>query len=223
MCGAFQPISLLKELERAESVLDSLLQQLLRLYDNLEPVESNLRVNDFSLGGMIIPGSLTEIVCALTADLKGDPIYNALESLKGKGLKLPTIIKGSDRSETPVTCDSIMKIINAKFNLKKTRFIVNLRWSSLPSSVDYDNVVILGTRFFQGNTREITRFKNSLKELNLDVFEDDGEFGGGLLTYRLTNFAKDVDSIKVLELTLSSALSEKTEKVGEILEAITAT
>jgi hypothetical protein len=220
MCGAFQPKNLIKELERAEHVLDDILRQISRIYNDLEPVESNLRVNNVSLNGIIVPGSLAGLVCALTANLKGDPIFNVLESLKGKGLKLPTIIKGSDRSEAQETCEYIMKIIDAKFNLKKTRLIVNLRWSSLPPIIDRDNVIIVGTRFFHGNVREISKFTNRLKELNLEVLEDNGEFGGGLLTYKLIELAKNVDSIIVLELTLSSALSENIRKVSEVLEAV---
>ena len=221
MSSAFEPISILKELERAERVLDNLLKQILSLYTNLEPMESDLRVDDFSSSGMFVPGVATGIVCALTADIKGDPIYRVLESLKGKGLKLPAIIKGSDRSEASETCDSIMKIIKAQFNLKTTRLIVNLRWSSSPAIIENDNVVIIGTRYLHGNMQEIMRFKNRLKELKLEVFDDNGEFGGGLLTYKLTNFAREVDNITVLEITLSSTLSENATMVAEILKAIT--
>jgi hypothetical protein len=52
------------------------------------------------------------------------------------------------------------------------------------------------------------------------VLEDIVEFGGGLLTYKLIELAKNVDSIIVLELTLSSALSENIRKVSEVLEAV---
>lgn len=221
MSNPFEPMSILKELERAERILDNLLQQLSSLYANLEPMESVLRVDDFSSSGMIIPGTKTGIVCALTADIKGDPIYKALESLKGKGLRLPAIIKGSDRTEASETCDSIMKIIKAQFEHKITRFIVNLRWSSLPALIENDNVVIMGTRYLHGETQDIMRIKNRLKKLNLEVLEDNGEFGGGLLTYKLTNFAKEVDNTTVLELTLSSALSENATMIAKILEAIT--
>jgi hypothetical protein len=220
MCGASEPISLLKEIERAERVLDSLLQRLSKLYHSLEEVESNLRVSDFSSSGMFVQGLTNGIICILTANIKGDPIYNVLESLKGKGLKLSAIIKGSDRSEAPDTCDSILKIIKAKFNHNTTRLIINLRWSALSALIDKDNVVIIGTRFIHGSNDEISRFKKNLKELNLEVFEDDGEFGGGLLTYKLTNFAKNIDSLIVLELTLSSTLLENTKKVAEILEMV---
>ncbi|MDH4213848.1 MAG: hypothetical protein OEV85_08000 [Candidatus Thorarchaeota archaeon] len=221
MFSSPDPIGIIKELERAEHVLDVLLRQLTSIYTNLEPLERDLRVDDFSSSGMFVPGLATGIVCALTADIKGDPIYKALESIKGRGLKLPAIIKGADRTEAPVICDSIMKIIRAQFNLKTTRFIVNLRWSSLPSIIDNDNVMILGTRYFHGDRKVIEGFKNRLKGLNLEVLEDNGEFGGGLLTYKLTNFAKEIDSITVLELTLSSALCENITKVAKIFEAIT--
>jgi hypothetical protein len=220
MSNAPEPVGLLEELERAERVLDGLLQQLSRLYANLEPIESALRVSDFSSSGMYIPGLATGIVCALTADIKGDPLHNVLVSLKGKGLKLPAIIKGSDRSETPATCESIMKIIRARFDLKATRMIVNLRWSPLPAIMDKENTVIIGTRYFHGNVADIMKFRKRLEELKLEVFEDNGEFGGGLLTYKLMNFIRDAGGSTVLELTLSTNLSENAAKIAEILEAI---
>jgi len=222
MSKNFESMSVLKELERAERVLDNLLRQLSSLYTNLEPMESMLRVSDFSSSGMMVQGMMDGIVCALTADIKTDPIYKALESLKGKGLKLPTIIKGSDRAESTETCDSIMKIIKAQFDLKTTRLIVNLRWALLPSIIENDDIIIMGTRYIHGDSQDIMRFRNRLKELGIEVFEDNGEFGGGLLTYKLTNFVKEVDNVIVLELTLSSALSENVTTIAKILEAITA-
>ena len=222
MSKTYEPMSILKELEHAERVLNNLLHRLTSLYTNLEQMESVLRVNDFSSSGMIVPGMMTGIVCALTADISTDPLHKALESLKGKGLKLPTIIKGSDRTESAETCDSFMKIIKAQFNLRTTQLIVNLRWSSLPPIIENDNVVIIGTRYIHGESQDITRFKNRLKGLDIQVFEDNGEFGGGLLTYKLTSFAREADNVIVLELTLSSALSEDVTRIAKILEAIAA-
>lgn len=221
MTGASEGADLFRELERAERILGSLLQRLSSLHTSLESIESNLRVDDISTSGLLVQGSITGIVCALTADIKGDPIHDAFEGLRGKGFRLPVIIKDSDRSESPVTCDSIMKVIRAQLKLKTSKLIINLRWSSLPAVIDSSKAVILGTRYRYGNAREISTFKEKLRELNLQVLEDDGEFGGGLLTYKLTELARDVGNVVVLEMTLSSTLAGNVPKIGEILEATT--
>ena len=221
MTSASEGANLVRELERAEQILGSLLQQLFSFHTSLDSIESGLRVDDFSTSGLFVQGSTTGIVCALTGDIKGDPIHDAFEGLRGRGFRLPIIIKDSDRSESPATCEAIMKIIRAHLKLKTSRLIINLRWSSLPAVVDGSNVVILGTRYRHGEARQISTFSERLKELNLQVLEDDGEFGGGLLTFKLTELARETEDMMVLEMTLSSALAGNVSKIAEILEVIT--
>jgi hypothetical protein len=221
MISASEGAALVRELERAEQTLGSLLQRLSSIHTSLDSIETNLRVDDLSTSGLFVQGSTTGIVCALTADIKGDPIHQTFEVLRGRGFRLPVIIKDSDRSESPATCDSIMRIIRAQLKLKTSKLIVNLRWSSLPAVIDSDNAVILGTRYRYGDSREISAFEEKLRELNLQVLEDDGEFGGGLLTYKLTELARETQNVVVLEMTLSSTLAGNAPKIAEILEAIT--
>jgi hypothetical protein len=212
--------NILGELRRAEDILNNLLERLSELFAVLEPLESHLRLTDFSSSGMYIPGSKNAIICALTADIRGDPIHAAIELTKGKGLKLPAIIKGSDRSESTSTCESILKIIKTQLRSTGTKAITNLRWSSLPKVIDRDSVVIIGTRYSHAGANEIMRLKDRLKKLNLEVYEDDGEYGGGLLTYRLMKLVEEMDDVIVLEMTLSSSLTSDLPKVVEILEAL---
>ena len=221
MTSASEAANLFRELERAEEILGSLLLRLSSFHASLESVESNLRADDFSTSGLFVQGSTNAIVCALTADIKGDPIHDAFEGLRGKGFRLPVVIKGSDRSESQTTCDSIMKIIRAQLKLKTSELIVNLRWSPLPAVIDGSRAVVLGTRYGHGDAREISTFKEKLTELNLQVLEDNGEFGGGLLTYKLAELAREVGNVLVVEMTLSSALAGNVSKIAEILEAIT--
>lgn len=221
MTSADERASLFQEIERAERTLGNLLQRLSSINTSLETVESNMRVNDFTMSGMYVPGSANGIVCALTGDIRGDPIRDALENLKGKGFRLPVIIKGSDRSESKATCNSIMKTIGAHLKLTKTKLIINLRWSTLSPDIDSSDAVVLGTRYKHGSKREILMFKEKLIELNLQVFEDEGEFGGGLLTYKLAELAKEIGDVAVMEVTLSSTLAQNIPKIAEILKAVT--
>jgi hypothetical protein len=212
--------NILGELTRAEGILNGLLERLSNLLAVLEPIESNLRLTDFASSGMYIRGSKNAIICALTADIQGDPIHSAIELIKGKGLKLSSIIKGSDRSESVSTCKSILKIIKAQLKSTESKVVTNLRWSSLPKTIERDNVVIVGTRFCRMDSDEITRLKDKLRNLNLEVYEDEGEFGGGLLAYKLVQLAEEFEELTVLEVTLSSSLAGESPKVAEILEAL---
>ncbi|MCK5389432.1 MAG: hypothetical protein KAJ36_03025, partial [Candidatus Thorarchaeota archaeon] len=106
--------SLLQELERTETVLNRLLKKISNVSDLLRPLEHSLRAEDFSSSGSYVPGTSNGVVCVLSSLIKGDPLSSSIDLIRGKGLKLPAIIKGSDRSETKSTCDSILKIIEGK-------------------------------------------------------------------------------------------------------------
>ncbi|MHA1576177.1 MAG: hypothetical protein ACTSU3_02335, partial [Candidatus Thorarchaeota archaeon] len=178
--------NLLQELERTESVLKRLLDKISKVSDYLRPLEHSLRAEDFSSTGMYVPGTSNGVVCILSASIKGDPLSSSIESIKGRGLKLPTIIKGSDRSETKATCDSILKIIEGKLEGTPIDYVINLRWANLPSVIDAINVLVIGNRFHYRKKETMKKLNIRFKELDFQVLEDVGQFGGGLLTYRLT-------------------------------------
>jgi hypothetical protein len=212
--------NVLGELKRAEEVLSNLLERLSEIYNVLESKERRLMADDFSSSGMCIPGSMNAIVCALTADIRGDPLHFVIEQTRGKGLKLPTIIRGSDRVESFPTCDSILKIIKTQFHSSGLKSIINLRWSVVPRIIGNDEVVIIGTRYNHASKADMMRTEERIRELELDVYEDDNEFGGGLLTYQLSRLAEELDGVRVMEITLSSSLASNVSKVAEILEVL---
>ena len=141
--------------------------------------------------------------------------------IRGKGLKLPAIIKGSDRSETKSTCDSILKIIEGKPGGTPINYVINLRWANLPSIVDDTNVVVIGKRFQYIEKGDLKKLKIRFKELGFQILEDVGQFGGGPLTYRLTELARKLGNMTVLEITLSHCAAENHDRVAEILESLT--
>ena len=149
--------SLLQELERAEIVLNRLLEKISNVSDFLRPLEHSLRAEDFASSGSYIPGTSNGVVCVLSSLIKGDPLYSSIGMIRGMGLKLPAIIKGSDRSETKSTCDSILKIIEGKPGGTPINYVINLRWANLPSIVDDSNVVVIGKRFHYRKKRDFER------------------------------------------------------------------
>ncbi|MBN2228848.1 MAG: hypothetical protein JW779_04570 [Candidatus Thorarchaeota archaeon] len=219
MSSSNKQSSLFQEIERAENVLERTLQKLFDIHNVLKPVESELFVDDFSSNGTLTPGAVRGIVCAPTGLIKGDPINFVLNQATGKGLNLPSMIKYADRSESPETCDAIMKIIESQVVRSPVSFIFNLRWSQLHIMNDKENTIIMGMRYRTGRLEDIEKFSNRLEKLGLQVLRDEGEFGGGLLTFRIMRYAQNLDNVMVLELTLSQSLAENSEKVIEILEA----
>ena len=213
--------NLLQELERAEIVLNRLLKKISNVSDFLRPIEHSLRTEDFSASGSYVPGTSNGVVCVLSSLIKGDPLSNSIELIKGKGLKLPAIIKGSDRNETQSTCDSILKIIEGKPGGTPIGYVINLRWANLPSVIDGINVLVIGNRFQYRKEDSMKKLNIRFKELDFDVLEDDGQFGGGPLTYRLTELDRKLRNMTVLEITLSHRFAEDHERVANILESLT--
>ena len=213
--------SLLQELERAEIVLNRLLKKISNVSDFLKPLEHSLRAEEFSSSGSYVPGTSGGVVCVLSSLIKGDPLSSSIDLIKGKGLKLPSIIKGSDRSETKSTCDSILKIIEGKPGGTPIDYVINLRWANLPSIVNDSNVVVIGKRYNYGKKETMKKLYIRFKELDFQIHEDVGQFGGGPLTYRLTELARKLGNMTVLEITLSHRLAENHDRVAEILGSLT--
>jgi len=213
--------SLLQELERVESVLTSLFRKISTVNEYLKPVEHSLRAEEFSSNGSYVPGISNGIVCVLSALIRGDPLSNSIESIRGKGRRLPAIIKGSDRSETKSTYDSILKIVEGKPGGIPINYVINLRWANLPSVIDDTNVLVIGTRFRHGEKAMWKKLYNRFQEAEFQILEDRGEFGGGPLTYKLAELAKKLGNITVLEITLSRHFAENQERVAKILESLT--
>lgn len=213
--------SLLKELEKTETVLNRLLKKISIVSDLLRPLEHSLRSEDFSSSGSYVPGTSNGVVCILSALIKGDPLSSSIELILGRGLKLPAIIKGSDRSETKSTCDSILKIVEGKPGGTPIDYVINLRWANLPAVVDGINVLVIGNRFHYRKEETMKKLNIRFEELDFHVLEDVGQFGGGPLTYRLAEFARKLKNVTVLEITLSHSFAEDHERVANILESLT--
>lgn len=220
MNGSIKNNGLLQELERADTLLTKVFEKLANFNEILKPIELELRVNDFSSSSIIIPGSINGIVCALTALVKGDPLSLSLEALQGKGLNLPSIIKSADRNESRSTCYSILKIIESSLDSIKPRFVVNLRWSKLPSLLMKKKVIIIGNRYSSLENVEKMKLSNKLEQQSIDVLEDSGEYGGGILVYHLLESIDYKRKTTIFELTLSKEMAGDEKQLGFILQAL---
>ena len=212
--------SLLKELEHTESVLQNLLQVLTDLNSALKPIEREMKVSDFSISGEYVQGDSKGVVCVLSGLIQGDPLQQILQK-KGRGRGVPSLIKAGDRSESDITVESIVNMIHAEEQKKQLDYVINLRWSQLPAPLETDSVVIRGRRYQQGDSIRISKLETELERLGLKVVIDDGEFGGGPLTYEITKSFSDRRNLLVSELTLSRQVVENDELVIEILNMLT--
>ena len=212
--------SLLQELERADSALTKILEKVMIFNEILKPIELALRVSDFSSSGVYKRGTTNGIVCSLTALIKGDPLSRSLEALQGKGLELPSIIKGADRNESRSTCKAILKIIESNSGNGFPRFIVNLRWSMLPKILSQKKILIIGKRYSNLKDSESRKLADELVRQGLEVLDDSGEYGGGQLTYHLLESVDNKKKATIFEVTLSKELAEDEKRVGLILQAL---
>jgi hypothetical protein len=213
--------SLLLELERTEMILQELLTRLSSLNSALEPIERDLKICDFAESGEFVQGSSKGIVCILSGLIHGDPLQKVLTE-KGRGRDIPALIKAGDRSESQGTIDSIVSMIYAQDQKQSLEYVINLRWAELPSSLEGENVVIIGSRYSMTTAIRVSKLKEGLKKLGHKVLYDDGEFGGGPLVYEIVKLFGDRRNLVIIELTLTRQVVENSDSVTKILNLLAA-
>ncbi len=211
--------SLLKELERTESVLQDLLTIISNLNVALQPIESKLKVSDFTSSGEYIQGVSKGIVCVPTGLIQGDPLEKILTE-SGRGRNIPALIKSGDRSESPMTVESILNMLHAEDRRRSLEYVINLRWAELPTPLEKEMVVIRGIRYVSGNHLRLSKLEKDLEKLGLKVIRDNGEFGGGPLSYKIVKSFDRRHNLLVVELTLSRQIVENSSLVIQILNAL---
>lgn len=210
---------LLKDLEHTEIVLQDLLSTLSNLNLALQPIERKLKLTDFTSSGEYVQGDSKGIVCVLSGLIKGDPLEKILTE-KGRGRGIPALIKAGDRSESKTTVESIVNMLNAENQKRSLEYVINLRWAEFPPSMDSDMVVIRGTRYAGGNPLRISKLEADLEEIGLTVLRDNGEFGGGPLTYKVVKSFSNRHNLLIAELTLSRQCVESINVVIKILNML---
>ena len=210
---------ILKDLEHAEIVLQNLLTTLSNLNSVLKPIEREMKVSDFASSGEYVQGASRGVVCVLSGLIQGDPLQRILTE-KGRGRNIPALIKAGDRSESPMTVESIVNMLHAEDQKRSLEFVINLRWAELPTPLEREKVVIVGTRYESGNSIRLMKLETELEKIGLKVVSDSGEFGGGPLTYEIVKSFDDRRNLLVTELTLSRLVVENDVAVIQILNML---
>ncbi len=211
--------SLLKDLEHTESVLQDLLTTLSNLNSTLKPIEREMKVSDFTSSGEFVQGVSKGIVCVLSGLIQGDPLQRVLVE-KGRGSNIPALIKAGDRSESPLTVESIVNMLHAENQKQHLEYVINLRWAELPEPLEKDKVVIRGTRYTSGNHTRFAKLEKALEDDGFKLILDSGEFGGGPLAYEIIRSFDDRHDLLVVELTLSREVAENQDKVVRLLNML---
>ena len=211
--------SLLKELERTEIVLQDLLTTLSNLNSALKPIEREMKVSDFASSGEFVQGASRGVVCVLSGLIQGDPLQRILTE-NGRGRDIPALIKAGDRSESAMTVESIVNMLHSENQKRSLEYVINLRWSELPAPLEREKVVIIGTRYESGNSIRLAKLEKDLEKIGLKIVTDDGEFGGGPLTYEVAKSFSDSSNLLVTELTLSHQVAENNTTVIQILNVL---
>ena len=210
---------LLKDLERTETVLQDLLTTLSKLNSTLKPIEREMKVSDFASSGEYVQGSSRGVVCVLSGLIQGDPLQRILTE-KGGGRDIPALIKAGDRSESPMTVESIVNMLHAEDQKQSLEFVINLRWAEFPAMLEKEEVVIVGTRYESGNSIRLMKLETELDKIDLKIVSDSGEFGGGPLTYEIVKSFNNRRNLLVTELTLSRLVVENDAAVIQILNML---
>ena len=183
-------LHLLKELERAEVVLEDLLATLVDLNSVLKPIEQDMKVTDFAANGEFVQGVSSGVVCIPSGLIQGDPLEQIItEREKGRGF--PALIKAGDRSESSIIVESIVNMLHAEDRKKHLEYVINLRWSELPAILEKDSIAIIGNRYVSGSAVEMAKLEKRLEDLHFRVLRDNGEFGGGPLIYEIIRSFED--------------------------------
>jgi hypothetical protein len=210
---------LLKELERTEIVLQDLLTTLSNLNSALKPIEREMKVSDFASSGEYVQGASRGVVCVLTGLIQGDPLQRILTEI-GRGGDIPALIKAGDRSESDMTVESIVNRLHAEDQKRSLEYMLNLRWAELPEPLEREKVVIIGTRYESGNSIRLTKLETELEKIGLKIVRDNGEFGGGPLTYEIVKSFSNRRNLLVAELTLSRQVVKNDTAVIQILNML---
>jgi len=211
--------SLLKNLEFAVSVLQDLLSTLSNLNSTLKPIEREMKVSDFTSSGEFVQGASKGIVCVLSGLIQSDPLQRILAK-KGRGGNIPALIKASDRSESPLTVESVVNMLHAEDQKWRLEYVINLRWAELPEPLEKGKVVIRGTRYASGSRTSITKLERGLEEDGFNLVLDNGEFGGGPLAYEIIRSFEGRHELLVVELTLSREVAENQDEVIRLLNML---
>ncbi len=161
------------------------------------------------------------IVCITSALIHNDPLAASL-SLITYGASWPSLLRAGDPTESPDTCETIVDTVLPEVaKLSGDILVMNLKWGRMPDDLEKAKAAIVGTRFILASKEKLESIRKSISGAGMEVFYDDGLYGGGLLAYDLVRALNEKADATVVEVTLSRTAAESANMIQSLLRAVT--
>ncbi len=204
-------------LEKAEVTLQEVLQTLEKIESHLAYVATGLSSSGIPSNTSFMPGSGDVVVCMTSGLTPGAPLADAIQKLRGRGMRLPPLVLTADVSEGDSTCRDIIRTLRAMKPLP--RIVITIREVELPTLRPGQGQVVIGTRYVRADERLLQKIEQTAGLAQAEAVRDSGEFGGGALAYSIIS-EMTRESISFIEVTLSRNLVETPERLGVILSSL---
>lgn len=206
-------------LEKARKVLEDTGETIDRLTVTLEPIERSLALREFQSRTKLDPGESRVVLCIEEELAVSKPFRKALSKLDSKK---PTLVKIPEETASRMTTLTVARMIPSEVLSKEEGQVIvaNIQKEYMLKPLERAKTVILGERYYLDSGGVILGLANAMKKLNLNVLTDNGLRGGGALTYELVRTLRDRPLSSVVELTLSCSVSENTDALQRLVEAL---
>jgi len=161
------------------------------------------------------------IVCITSALIHKDPIASSLSRITYSA-SWPSLLRAGDPTESSDTCETIVDTVMPEVaKLSGDILVMNLKWGRMPDHLEKVKAAIIGTRFILARKEKLESTRKWISDAGMEVFYDDGFYGGGLLAYELVRALNEKADATVVEVTLSRTAAESANIIRSLLQAVT--
>ncbi|MHA1638146.1 MAG: hypothetical protein ACTSUO_08705 [Candidatus Thorarchaeota archaeon] len=204
-----------EDLERVVLVLTNLESVLKRVNNTLRHKEQIILEKE-AVKNKSIEQGLSNAIIILPDNLSSSPCFSNALALFPDTKKPTLLLQKKDIVESKDAYSKIIQLVSARLKEMENRptLIVNLQTKSLLPILEDKKTIIIGKRFYQDYRQTLDGLIKTMRRHDFQVIEDTGLFGGGTLTYELSNLFK---GITVVEITLSQMIVENETNMRRFL------
>ncbi len=208
---------IVSDLEKAKSVVKQLEAVLVKLNVSLEFEENTLYRRDMSSDAT--RESTTGVVVLFSETLSNSQTFISVLSTKSSAVE-SNYIQVDDIMESQLTCRKIIRSLSVKFRNSPTPLncIINLQCVQMIPPREEEQVIVIGKLYFQDVKEIIQKYEDQFRGLGFHFVYDQGQFGGGVLTYELI---QSFPESTIFEITLSQSFTEDESNMHRLLDILT--
>ncbi len=216
---ASNSVELQEQLERAKKSLKRTGESVEKLIAVLEPTEQMLMRREFQTRTELDPGEGKVVLC-LEEELASSRTFR--KAISKLSMKKPTLVKIPEDRNSRLTNLSVARMIPTEVLTKSQGYVlvVNLQRELMLKQLEQVKAIVLGRRYYLNSNDTMQRLSQTLESQGVHVFEDQGLYGGSVLTYELVRTLEARPQSTVLEITLSRSVAENTNLLKRILESL---